>query len=727
MSNLASRSALFACVLVAFAGQAVAFAPKDGPAPEAAAKAAAGTDTRELVRDFIHYVRIARYDLAGSRGEELLRKNLSGPDFVATIEKSDDVARFSDAVARAMKVPELEGTAGKLYRAYQNGKISLARDPEQIKQAIAMLTGPVRGRIMARERIIPAGEYAMPYLITALVDGTNPALQAEVQGVIRDMGRQAIVPLGTSLAHLPPEQQELIANVMGTLGRRTAIPFLAEVQKASTTQATKTACGRAIEKLGGMGTASSPSDLYFQLAEAYYSHNSDLTPFPGDDNQILWGYSSGAGLTMQPLRTPVFHEAMAMRMAEKALAMDPSRQDAVVTWVAANFSRQINTPKDYQNPAYGADRRDAMYYAVAAGPVVAQKVLGRALSASDTPLARLSLEAVEKTAGDSTLVTTEGHRSALVTALNYPNRRVQYEAALALASAFPSKGFAGAERVVPTLAGAVRDSAAQYAVVLAESAEAYQQVRKVLEKHNYAVLPMGKDLAEIAGPISEAPGIDLVVSTGGTSARVTALVDKVRADGKLGASPLLALTSTDVYNDLRARFEKDVSTAVRPVAMGDEMMSREIGELVLRSTGGSITAEEAKGYQTRALTALRDIAMTRSEVFSAVDAVAPLITVLGRPGVSKLDVAEILSRTNFAKAQVAIMDAALNTAGSEQPAMLDKVTASVKRFGSQLEPRQVTRAIELAKGGDTSAAALVGAMGIENKDLVKLILGSDAR
>jgi hypothetical protein len=252
-------------------------------------------------------------------------------------------------------------------------------------------------------------------------------------------------------------------------------------------------------------------------------------------------------------------------------------------------------------------------------------------------------------------------------------------------------------------------------------------VRKVLEKHNYAVLPMGKELADIAGPISEAPGIDMVVAAGGSSARVTALVDKVRADGKLGASPLLALTSTDVYNDLRAHFEKDSSTAVRPIAMGDEMISREIDELVLRSTGGGITAEEAKGYQARALTALRDIAMTRSEVFSAVDAVAPLITVLGRPGVNKLDVAEILSRTNFAKAQVAIMDAALNSTGSDQPAMLDKVTASVKRFGSQLEPRQVTRAIDLAKSGDTSAAALVGAMGIENKDVVKLIVGTDAR
>lgn len=723
MQNFASRSALLASVLFMCAGSAFAMQPASA-APAALAPAPANaTDPRDLVRDFVHYVRIARYDLAAAMGDELVRQNLSGPDFVAAVEKSGDLSRFNDAVARAMKVPELEITAGKLQRAYQGGKISMARDPEQIKQAIAMLTGPVRGRIMARERLIPAGEYAMPQLLTALLDGSNPALQAEVQSVMRDMGRQAVMPMGTALNYLPPEQQEIVANAMGSLGRRTAVPFLADVEAKSSINAVKIACARAITKLGGKGNAKNSSDLYYQLAEAYFAENSDLTPFESDDFQILWGYTPAAGLTMQPIRTAVFHEAMAMRMAEQSLQLDPSRQDAVVTWVASNFARQIDTPKDYENPAYGSDKREAMYYAVAAGPVVSQRVLGRALTNSDTPLARLALSAVEKTAGGNSLVMTEGNRSPLVDALGYPNRRVQYEAALALAQSAPTTKFVGADRVVPTLSGAVRDSGVRYSVVIADGTESYQQVRKVLEKSGYVVLPMGKQLSDIAGPLSETPGVDLVIGAGLSNPKTVALVEEVRADGKLGAAPFLGLTSSDVYNELRTRFENDASTSIRPAAMGDEMVSRSIDELVQRSTGGSITAEEAKGYQARALNALRDLAVSNNTVFEAADAVSPLVTVLGGGTASKIEVAEILSRINSSKAQVAIMDAALNASASEQAAMIEKVTASVKRFGAQLEPRQVVRAIELATAGDTHAAALVGAMGIQTKDLVKLIMG----
>lgn len=49
----------------------------------------------------------------------------------------------------------------------------------------------------------------------------------------------------------------------------------------------------------------------------------------------------------------------------------------MVALIAANFSREIDSPANYTNPAYPATRRDAMYYAVAAGSSTAQRVLAR--------------------------------------------------------------------------------------------------------------------------------------------------------------------------------------------------------------------------------------------------------------------------------------------------------------------------------------------------------------
>ena len=56
---------------------------------------------------------------------------------------------------------------------YETGKLERARDPEQIKKNIDLLTGLVRPRLFARERLKAASEYAMPQLLTAFLDRTD--------------------------------------------------------------------------------------------------------------------------------------------------------------------------------------------------------------------------------------------------------------------------------------------------------------------------------------------------------------------------------------------------------------------------------------------------------------------------------------------------------------------------------------------------------------------------
>ncbi len=56
------------------------------------------------------------------------------------------------------------------------------------------------------------------------------------------------------------------------------------------------------------------------------------------------------------------------------------------------------------------------------------------------------------------------------------------------------------------------------------------------------------------------------------------------------------------------------------------------------------------------------------------------------------------------------------------------VADSAKRFGNQLEARQVDRVVELAMKAEAAeaaaAAALVGALNLPNDNLIPLILGS---
>jgi hypothetical protein len=138
--------------------------------------------------------------------------------------------------------------------------------------------------------------------------------------------------------------------------------------------------------------------------------------------------------------------------------------------------------------------------------------------------------------------------------------------------------------------------------------------------------------------------------------------------------------------------------------------------------------EEAAAYAQRALTVLRDLAITGGGALDPTGAAAPLIgsMVDGSAG-DPMQIAGVLAVINDASAQIALMDQALAMQGAERVALLELVTHSVKRFGGRLEDRQIDRLVGLVanSAGDegTAAAALAGALGLPNDRLIPLILG----
>jgi len=693
---------------------------------DAVAEKAKEAERQRLLSDFVHYVYIQKYDLAAAMGRAVEDLNLSSRDFVSFVERSGDVAKVQDAWQRAMRVPELQEIAAKATKAFNDGKLSRARDPDEIARNIQSLTGNLRGRLLARERLLAAGEYAMPQLLNALIDTANPPLQAEVQRVMVDMGRQAVVPLGAALLKLPESHQETIAEVLGLIPWSTSLPYLSEVRDTTKSPRVREAANRAIARLGG--ESGTTPDLYRALAETYYAEKPEVVSFPGEEFQLLWTFDPAMGLAMTAIRTPVFHEAMAMALAERSMTMQKDQginPDTLALWVASNFSREIDSPKGYENPAYGATRRAADYYGVAAGSEVAQRVLARALLAKDTPLARKALAAVENTAGGGAV--RGDAASPLVEALRYPNRRVQYEAALAIAASQPTSPFPGSERVVPVLASTVRNATQQHAAIIANDPESYQSVRRVLTTLGYTVMPQGRSLDELATPIAEAPAVDLIVAIGLNTERFPALVEDIKGNARLAATPVLGLTTPEAYLELRNRFDAGSGVTVRQLGIGDDAIKATVSDLVAATTGGPISEDEARAYTRRSLAALRDLAVSGNTVLNVSDAALPLIGALPESqGTVKMEIAEILSRINQDRSQRAVMDAAFAAEGAERVALIAKVAQSARLFGNQLEPRHISRVLEIAsKGGDaeaTAAAALLGALNVPNAELLPLIV-----
>src|ERR1051326_7110566 len=406
------------------------------------------TARQTMLRDFIHYVRINRPDVAAGMGTKLLGEKLSPTDFVTLVEGSGEEGRFADTIGRALRVPELEGTAGALLKLYEQGKLERGRNAEEITKNIKMLTGQQRPRLLARERLRAAGEDALPQLLQALLQHQEAELSAQTNRLLIDMGEQAVIPLCTALSQPDLSGQEEVAGILGQIQHKPALPFLFDLLLTSKADNVKKACERAISKIGN-GPSADAAELFEDLGEQYYAEKPELTSFPGESHQLLWTYDPAIGLVPTAIRTEVYHEAMAMRMSEKSLTLRPGGNDrALSLWLASNFSREIQTPAEYDNPAYPKTRRDAMYYAVAAGAGPSQSVLARGLDTRNTPLARKAIAAIEQPAGTAALLAPAPGRSPLLESLRYSNRRVQYEAALAMGKSQPQKAFAGSERVV---------------------------------------------------------------------------------------------------------------------------------------------------------------------------------------------------------------------------------------------------------------------------------------
>ena len=691
---------------------------------------------RERIDDFVHFTFVANAPIASANLRALLDTGVSPVEFVDIIDALPNPERFRDAIARAQAFrdsPELRDLASEVAKLYERGKLDRARDPAEIRRNIALLGGTQRERLIARERLRAAGEYAAPDLLQAILDLASPDIATECRQLVIEMGQEMVLPLTTALPGLVEADQAVIVRVLGDMGRPEALPVLTDVATTAAPDI-RGEISRAlasIERQSGARTAGlTPADLFVQLAERFYAEQPSLTNYPAEDVQLTWAFDQRTGLWPTAVATSVFHESVAMRLVERALQLNPSDEHALELWISSNFSRELDTPPGYNNPAY-QNRRSADFYAAAAGSLINQRVLARALDTRDTPLARRAIAILQSTAGGGSLWAPSLDRRPLLEALAFPNRRVQYEAALAIAAAQPAEAFEGSDRVVPILAGAVRDALSRYAVVLAPDIERQNSIAGSLRASGYVVLPPAATLSRIEAELADAPGIELIVIDLPLSQSV-GMIEQIRGRSDLRATPVLAMASGRDFAEIERRAASDNLTSVARTGISEGEMAAAVDTLLDSTVGGPLTAGEARDYQIRSLLALRDLAVAGNRVLDVRDAARPLLSAMTEEiGPIRMSIAEVLSYVNSATVQAALMQEALSASGSEQITLLGHVAASARRFGNGLDARQIDRLRSLARSTDerlaTQAATLMGALNLPNREVLPLILGTQTR
>jgi len=720
----AALSALLFMLALAAGGAAHA---QDAEAPDA--------EALEHWNDFMHYGLIARQDLAAASGEKLLAAELEPAELLRVVEASRYAERYVDDLATFQ---QMEGAfadvAAQVASAIETARLSVARDPKRIQQSIAKLDDSLRARLNAIRRLRVAGEHAAPELLHVIAGDAEGAetLRPYVLEAVVQLGRPMVLPMAEGLSTLPDKSQAQLARALGRIGYPAAMPFLKQLsENAEASEETRQAARAALARIAahrGITIEASAAALFLDLAEDFYAGRSSMILAPEASTNMVWYVDEQApepDIDPAAAPTAVFPDVMAMRMARRALRLDPSMERALQLWLAANYRRENRLPQGERLPQKLTPARSTAFYGRMAGPRHLKPVLARALDARDAALALDAIRGMRQTGGRESLV---GDAGVLLSAMNYPDGRIRLEAALAVARSNPQTEFPGSDRVVPLLAEAANLTAQPRALVIASPRPVLNELSaKLRETGEYRIL-QAETLDATPRALAEAPAVDLVIVHGERSV-LRQFRQRRAVVAKLKAAPAVVLPRPDEMASANAIFG-DAPLVV--VAQNGEVtpgrLEEAVDQAVAAARGEPITDAEALASAERALDALRDLALRDNPLFDVAVARDPLIEALNNQQTSvATGAAAVLARLPSPAAQRAIADAALaaNQPAPRRVALLEALAESFKRFGAQLRQPQAEALQALVQNTEgevaDAAAQAFGAGDMPTRQIVELI------
>ena len=664
--------------------------------------------------DFIHYIRIALPDRAKEHGKHLL--DIVGEDdlrLLRIVEQGPyDTDQYVRTLNTAMRVATLEPVASKLAGKIRKAKIELIRDENRMQDDIRRLGRGGRVRANALQRLEEAGQFATPLLLKTLLGEASQdrELHAHVMSAMVTIGRPLVYPLSIALLHLEPVQQAQVAQVLTDIGYPRAAPYVAELLETQTLDpAARQNVQQVYDRLAAkvrLPFNVSAAELFLTLGENMYdaATSGDVTRVPGYDSKtdrgIVWSYDPQAGLVHTPVPPHVFGDILAMHASQNALRLNPNMNRGLSLWLMSNLRRD-NRLVDGETDPSDKTARLPQFYVEMAGPLRQHDVLHRALADGDVALALDAIAALDVTAGTAALVNQEGAIQPLLQALSYPDRRVRFAAAFALTHARPQTEFPGSFRVVPVLTEAVRQADQHYALVLARGEDSLNRLLAAIEDipGTQAIGGLSLEDPSLAKLIRSGPGIDLTV-TDLRADECLQLLQKTESDYHLAGAPIVAL----VPESDQIQLSRWVSENSRLSWADPELSKSELAALIedrLDATAGAaLSQEQADEFAHRAINLLRQIALSRGDIFNVQEALPALMAALhdSRPPIVK-QAGQVLAILGDGRAQQALAESGLDETRSTdvRVSLLNSLAQSAKHFGNQLTPDLVSRLLELVK------------------------------
>ncbi len=404
--------------------------------------------------DFLHYTKIGRFDLAKGYAQAVLQSSPDPQELLTLSEENPQGYAILLKVTDTAPEAELAELSEKILDIIEQGRFIRRADPKIITEEIRRLSSTIRGRLSAVKRLKNAGEYAIVYMVDAMMDDSRKEEWPNIVWALPQIGREAIRPLAAALQTENVAVKAEIIHALGKISYPQSLAYLKYVIENDNSEELRKLANRSIRQTDPAALKIPAAQLFYQLAENYYYHAQSLAPAEDANFANIWFWdAAGRRLTREKVDKGYFNELMAMRDCEWALKADPGFGQAIGLWMAA-YCKAEST--GLQMPSYfGPGHADMMTYATTAGPEYLHQALARAMKDKNAYVALCAVEALATNAGERSLLYRLGTTQPLVQALSFNDRAVRYSAAIAIAAAGPKQHFAESKLVTENLAEAL--------------------------------------------------------------------------------------------------------------------------------------------------------------------------------------------------------------------------------------------------------------------------------
>jgi hypothetical protein len=408
------------------------------------------TTLRASWNDFLHYTTIGRFDLAKGYAQAILDGNPAPLELLALSEENPQGYAILLKVTETASDAELVELSKKVLDVIEQGRFTRRSDPKIIGEEIRRLSSTTRGRLTAVKRLQNAGEYAIVYMLDAMMDKSRKEEFANIVWALPQIGRDAIRPLTAALQTEDVGLKAEIIRALGKISYPQSLPYLKYIIEKDSSDELRNLASQSMRQIDPAAMKAPAAQLFYNLGEDYYNRVPSLAPAEDTNFANIWFWDSeGRRLVREKVDRSYFYELMAMRSCEWALKADAGFGRAIGLWLAAYCkaeSAELNMPG-----YFGPGHADALVYATTAGPEYLHQALARAIKDKNAYVALCAVEALATTAGEKSLLYRIGPTQPLVQALSFDDKAVRYSAAIAIAKAGPKEKFPESKLVVKNL------------------------------------------------------------------------------------------------------------------------------------------------------------------------------------------------------------------------------------------------------------------------------------